>query len=76
VKQQIHLKHINKALNIGLVNWKEVYLLEPEALQLHPEVHKGRLTYRARGSSRRYSYTTIKEGLVKKSLRLTISVPF
>ena len=75
MEQIIKLKYFNPVLKIGLTNWKIVYLLEPVIKQLYPEVDKGRLVYRARGSGRRISYNSIKSGLVKKESIIKEEVP-
>jgi hypothetical protein len=66
--QTIKLKLINEKLQIGLVNWREVYIFFPEVIQLIPEVDRGRLVYRPKGSKKRISYLRIKKGLIKKKL--------
>jgi hypothetical protein len=43
MQQIIKLKYINKRLNIGMVSWREVYLLSPQLIKLCAEVDKGRL---------------------------------
>lgn len=65
MEQIIKLKYINTQLNIGMVTWKQVYILSPEIMQLTAEVNKGRLTYRLKGSVKRYSYNQIKKNLIK-----------
>jgi hypothetical protein len=69
-----YLMYYNPRLNIGLSSWREVYGLQP-LQRLYPEVHKGRLVYRAKGSQRRVSYTRIKQGLLKKSIRIVEQLP-
>ena len=66
MEQRIKLNYLNSRLNIGMADIKHVYLLKPHATPLQPEVYKGRLVYRAKGSDRRISYAMIKKGLVKK----------
>ncbi len=73
--QKIQLNYINEHLQIGLVNWREAYLLSPQVLALQVEVDRGRLIYRLKGSNRRISYATIKKGLVKKQQTIAIDVP-
>ena len=58
-----------------MVNWKQVYLLHPVVTPLRPEVDKGRLVYRAKGSSKRISYTQIKKDLLKKVYWIKVKVP-
>lgn len=73
--QILKLRYLNAHLHIGMANWKKVYLLYPAVTFLHPEVERGRLVYRAKGSSKRYSYTQIKKGLLKKSFSITQEIP-
>ncbi|MGG9971769.1 hypothetical protein ACQ33O_08235 [Ferruginibacter sp. SUN002] len=73
--QEIKLRLVNEKLNIGLVNWKQVYILNPTVNELIPETDRGRLVYRVRGSSRRISYAKIKKGLKRKDLRISVDVP-
>jgi hypothetical protein len=49
------LKYWNEKLHIGLKDWRAVFLLDKDALPLIPEVYKGNLVYRQKGSSKRYS---------------------
>jgi hypothetical protein len=70
----IHLTYFNPNLNVGLSSWREVYGLNP-IQQLRPEVYRGKLVYRAKGSKQRISYEQVKKGLVKRSLRVIEQVP-
>lgn len=73
--QEIKIKYLNVSLQIGMVNWREVYLLKPHLIKLNVEVDEGRLVYRATGSGRRISYKTLKKGLRKKSFSIFENVP-
>jgi hypothetical protein len=73
--QTIKLKLINEELQIGLVNWREVYIFFPEVIQLIPEADRGRLVYRPKGSKKRISYLRIKKGLIKKNYSIQIDFP-
>jgi hypothetical protein len=75
MEQKIHFKYYNSRLQIGMSNIKHVYLLEPKLTQLNPEVYKGKLVYRAKGSSRRINYVQIKKGLIKKDFYVLEEVP-
>ena len=75
MKQRLTFKYTHPTLNIGLNSWQEVYLLKPTHMQLFPEVHRGTLIYRAKGSSKRISYTQLKAGLVKKTSIVEQDVP-
>jgi len=73
--QTVKLKLINEKLHIGMVNWREVYIYSPKQIKLTPEVDRGRLVYRAKGSKRRISYKAIKKGLIKKEYLIKEEVP-
>jgi hypothetical protein len=73
--QTIKLKLVNEELHIGLVDWREVDVIYPKVIQLNPEVDRGRLVYRAKGSKRRISYLQIKRGLIKKNSSIRIDFP-
>ncbi len=75
MEQKIQLKYINKKLQIGLVNWREIYLLHPEIIRLSVEVDRGRLVYRAKGTNRRISYKKVKKGLIRSSIWIVQQVP-
>ena len=75
MEQKIKLRYINERLHVGMADIKEVYLLSPQLTLLRPEVYKGMLVYRAKGSSRRISYAQIKRGLVKRSLVVKEEIP-
>jgi hypothetical protein len=75
VKQRLTLKYQHPTRNIGLNSWREVYLLGPILTQLIAEICRGKLIYRAKGSSRRFSYDQIKRGLVKRNMVVVEEVP-
>jgi hypothetical protein len=76
MEEVIHTRYLNRELNIALTDWRQVYLIASELKQLLPEEYKGKLVYRARGSSKRISYERIKKGLVKKTSRFLLHLPF
>lgn len=73
--QEIKLRYFNESLQIGMVNWRDVYLLKPRIIKLNVEVDEGRLVYRATGSNRRISYQRLKKGLRKKSFSIFDEIP-
>ena len=75
MRQEIELRYINCHLQIGMADWRQVYLLQPRLVQLAPEVYKGKLVYRASGSSKRYSYEQVKKGLKKQRHTITETIP-
>ena len=75
MEQKIKLGYINELLQVGMADIRKVYLLSPVLTTLHPEVYKGKLVFRAKGSSRRISYDQIKRGLVKRSFVVKEEVP-
>ncbi len=60
------LRYFHPGLNIGMYNLKNVWLLEPEPLQLTVSVYRGNLIYRVPVTGKRISYRTLKKGLIKK----------
>ena len=62
MKRTIQFRFYNQRLNLGVVDIKQVYQLGPEPIRLHPEVYRGKLVYRAKGSSHRISYDQLKRG--------------
>jgi hypothetical protein len=73
--QTIKLKLVNEKLHIGMVNWREIYMYYPKVIQLTPEVDRGRLVYRHKGSNKRFSYLQVKKGLIKKDVSIEIDFP-
>lgn len=73
--QTITLKYINKHLKIGLADWRVVYSVSNNPTRLYPEVHRGKLVYRAQGSDKRISYDQIKRGLLKQEFNVYEVVP-
>lgn len=69
------LKYWNAKLQIGLIDWKNVYRFSQQQL-MKAELHQGKLYYRAKGSSKRISYDQIKKGLVKKQIIIKEYLPF
>jgi hypothetical protein len=51
IEQEIKLKYFNAELNIGLVSWREAYVLFPIIKQMNLETYKGRIIYRLKGSA-------------------------
>lgn len=75
MQQVIQCKYQNLALGLALQDWRTVYQFFPTPQPLQPEVYKGKLCYRLKGSSRRISYDRIKAGLVKKPCAITLDIP-
>jgi hypothetical protein len=75
MQQKIQLRYVNARLHIGLVSWREAYLLQPTVILLKVEVDQGRLVYRAKGSPRRYTYHQVKKGLQSTSRCIVQEVP-
>ena len=74
--EQTVIRYWNKKLNLGMVDGRTVYLLGREPVLLKPEVHKGALTYRIPGSSKRFSYSNFKANAVKKIIIINHYLPF
>ena len=67
MKQEVKIKYFNQELQIGLVSWREAYLISDALIPLQVETYKGRLIYRQKGSPKRISYNRLKKGLKKCS---------
>jgi hypothetical protein len=76
MEQKVHFKYLNTQLNIGMFDIKNVYLLSPKLIKLQPQVYKGKLVYREKGSAKRISYSRIKEGLERKTFYIIEKMPF
>ena len=77
MKQEVCIKYINDAYNLGLVSWKEAYVLKPNVLKpnvvkLKVEYYKCNLVYRAPGSAKRMYYRAAKMGLKPCNIRIVI----
>ena len=75
MEQKVKLKYINQKLQIGVVSWRQVYLLQPSVIPLLVEVDKGRLVYKAKGSGKRFSYHQVKKDLIKTSEVIIEEIP-
>ncbi|MES1214347.1 MAG: hypothetical protein ABUT20_02425 [Bacteroidota bacterium] len=73
--QEIRLKYYNKHCHVAMNDWKTVYYLGSPPIQLFPEVERGRLTYRAKGSVKCVSYAAIKKRLIKMNICIMEQVP-
>jgi hypothetical protein len=68
----ITIKHFHTALNIGLQDVRNAWLLENNQppVKLKTIIYQGLLAYRLPVSGKRISYRTLKKGLVKKKIIL------
>jgi hypothetical protein len=72
----IKFKYWNEQLQIGMVNWRNVYQF-PQREQMLVELHQNKLCYRLKGMSKRISYEKLKKGLVKRSFQIKeAALPF
>ncbi len=71
----ITLKYWNVQLQIGLIDWKNVYQL-PQQQLMQVGIHQGILCYRLKGSTKRISYQQLKKGLIKKQVIIKNDLPF
>ena len=67
---------IQPRLNIALQDWRTADLMEKEPVRLLPEVYKGNLVFHIPGKAKRYYYTTIRKGLIKQNVLITVPTPF
>lgn len=75
MEQEIKIRYINRKYGIGLVSWREAYLLFPVVERLEVACYKGNLVYRARGSATRFYYKAVKAGLEPASLVIRVQWP-
>jgi len=75
MKDEIKLRYFNAELTIGLVTWREAYVLSPALLQLKLETYKGRIIYRLKGAAKRIGYNRLKRRLVKMTRIIESHVP-
>jgi hypothetical protein len=73
MKQEVQIKYINEKYNLGLISWKEAYLLGPHVIPLKVEYYKGNIVYRAPGSAKRIYYKAIKASLKRCNLCVHIN---
>jgi hypothetical protein len=77
MEQIVKIQYVNIKLQIGLVSWRQAWLLSPDPpRQLYTEVYRGKLVFRIPGTSRRISYQRIKKGLIKKEMNIKEYYPF
>lgn len=74
--EQIIFELYNPIHKIAFRDWRTVYLFDQGIHFLQPELHKGRLVYRLPGTSKRWSYNTLKRGFVRKQMILREHLPF
>ena len=65
--EEILIKYINPALNPGIEDIRNVWLLSATPVKLTTTIHQGSLIFRIPFSGKRISYKTLKKGLVKKN---------
>lgn len=74
--QEIKLKYFDPVHKVAFSNWKELWLVNShEPVVLRPEVHKGALYYRCKGSCKRFSYMHIKKTIIKKETTIRVTWP-
>jgi hypothetical protein len=66
--EEINIKYINPALNLGMEDVRNIWLLSATPVKLTTTIHQGNLTYRMPVSGKRISYKTLKRGIIKKQL--------
>ncbi len=76
MKQEIKIKYFNPELKIGLVSWREAYLISDTLIPMQIETYRGRIIYREKGSSRRISYNRVKAGLKKSNQVFAVDIPY
>lgn len=66
--KEITLKYIHPALNLGIEDIRNVWLLSATPVKLTTNIHQGSLVFRIPVSGKRISYKTLKRGLIKRQL--------
>jgi hypothetical protein len=66
--EEIQIKYIHPALNVGIENIRSVWLLSATPSKLTASIHQGNLIFRIPVTGKRISYKTLKKGLIKKQL--------
>ena len=64
--EEINIKYINPALNLGIEDVRNVWILSANPVKLTTTIHQGNLIFRFPVSGKRISYKTLKRGLIKK----------
>jgi hypothetical protein len=68
--EEISIKYINRALNLGIEDVRNVWLLSATPVKLTTNIHQGGLIFRLPVFGKRISYKTLKRGLIKKQLAI------
>jgi hypothetical protein len=66
--EEISIKYVHPALNLGIEDVRNVWLLAANPVKLTTTIHQGNLVFRIPVSGKRISYITLKRGLIKKTL--------
>lgn len=66
--EEIKIKYVHPALQIGIQDIKNAWLLADVPVKLTTTIHRGTLVFRLPVSGKRISYKTLKKGLVKKTI--------
>jgi hypothetical protein len=73
--QFVTINFFNPELKIGLEDVRNAWLLEENnPVKLNAQVHRGALVYRLPGSGKRVSFHKLKNGLIKRKLKIKIAV--
>jgi hypothetical protein len=62
------IKYFHPALNIGIQDIRNVWLLSVAPVKLTLSLHRGCLVFRLPGAGKRISYKVLKKVLIKKSI--------
>ena len=66
--EEIQVKYVHPALQLGVEQIRNVWLLAAEPVKLTTCIHRGTLAFRLPVSGKRISYKTLKKGLIRKQL--------
>ena len=65
----ITTKWVSEQYNIGMVSWREAWLLtSPFPVRLITEIYRGSLVFRIPNTSKRIGYNALKKNLRKKQI--------
>ncbi len=72
--EEIVISHFHPVYNIGLQDIRNAWLLNKPPVKLTTTTYRGSPIFRIPGSGKRISYRTLKKGLVKKTIVISLPV--
>jgi hypothetical protein len=68
--EKIIIRYFHPVYNIGLLDVRNAWMLNKQAVKLTTTTYRGNLIFRIPVSGKRISYRTLKKGLIKKTIVL------